>query len=90
MSNSQLDDMRHEDHLRWIAGEIGLTLEELKELEPDPVLEPIMVDEIEMGYWLTFSDDADPELLAKVKGLDASRTVRIGLPPEEPDQGDLD
>lgn len=90
MSNSQLDDRRYEDQLRWIAGQIGLTFEELEELDPDPELEPITVGEVVTGYAVTFRDDADPELLAKVRGLDDNRTVRVGLAPDEPEPDDLD
>lgn len=89
MSKSRVDEKLYEDHLRWIAGEVGLTLEELKELDFYPVVEPIMAGDVETGYAVTFSEDADPELLAKVRGLDGNRTVRIGLPPEEPGQDDL-
>lgn len=89
MSSSQMDDKLEEDRRRWIAEEVGLTLEELEELDFDPVVEPITAGDVETGYAVTFSEDADPELLAKVRGLDGNRTVRIGLPPEEPGPDDL-
>lgn len=87
MSNSQLEDRQERDFIAWVASEVGLSVNELTELDFD-VDEMSGHDGAVYGHMVTFGEESDPQILAKVGGLQPGRWVQIGFPPDEPDQPD--
>jgi len=82
MSSRQSDERQEHEFVAWVASEVGLTVEELTQLDFD-------VDAMEgndgaiYGHVVTFSEGAEPEVLAKVEGLQDGRWVQIGFPSED-------
>ncbi|MCP1575364.1 hypothetical protein J2S30_003743 [Herbaspirillum rubrisubalbicans] len=88
MNSRGLEDAREKEFIRALAGELGITADELQE-----VLEEVLPDEIDgfaVGFIVNFRVDADPSILAKVQGLGAGQyTLNIGNVFEnEPDDED--
>lgn len=85
MSSAQLEERQEREFIAWVASEVGLSVEELTELDFD-------VDEITgndgavYGHTVTFGDESDPTILAKISGLQPGRWVQIGFPHEGPDE----
>jgi len=78
MSNRQLDDAREAAFDRELAAALGISVDDLTDLEYD--LDPHSAGEIHIGYNVNFAVDAcNPAILAKVKGLVNGQWVRIGL-----------
>jgi hypothetical protein len=84
VSSSQLDDRREREFREWVASEVGLSIDELEDLDFD-VDEQVGKDDAVYGHIVTFADDANPAVLAKVAGLQDGRWVSIGFPPEDPE-----
>ncbi len=74
MSNRQLEEMQEEAFDRKLAVELGISYEELCELEWD-----IDTNESDDGlvysYIVTFSDSSPKDILDKVDGLEDGRVV---------------
>ncbi|MCI5208484.1 MAG: hypothetical protein D3910_06755 [Candidatus Electrothrix sp. ATG2] len=76
MSNRQLEEMQEEASDRKLAAELGISYEELCELEWD-----IDTNESDDGlvysYVVTFSDSSPKDILDKVDGLEDGRVVYL-------------
>lgn len=78
MSSRQLEEMQEEQAYRNIAEELGITYEELCQLDFE-----IDTNESNDGlvyeHIITFSDSSPQEILDKINGLRNGNTVRIQL-----------
>ncbi|MBL6987852.1 MAG: hypothetical protein ISR72_12615 [Methylobacter sp.] len=76
MSNRQLEEKQEEIADRHLASELGMTYEELCELEWD-----IDTNESNDGlvyeYIVTFTDSSPRNILDKIEGLEDGRVVRL-------------
>jgi len=84
MSSRQLEEQAERKFDAWVAGQLGLTTEELAQLQWSHD-EDALRDGTSTGLIISFDEDSDPDLLAKIRNLDDYQ-VRMGLPPGEPDQ----
>lgn len=85
MSSRQLEEQAERKFETWVAGQLGLTTEDLERLQWSHD-EDTLRDGTPTGLVITFDEDSDPDLLARIRNID-NHQVRIGFPPEEPDQG---
>ncbi|MYL97216.1 hypothetical protein GR702_05450 [Novosphingobium sp. FGD1] len=84
MSSPGFEERQEREFRAWIASEVGLSLDELESLDFDLDAQ-VGNDGVTYGHVVTFGDGADPELLAKISGLQDGRWVAIGFPPDEPE-----
>ena len=84
MSSRQLEEQAERKFDTWVAGQLGLTTEELAQLHWSHD-EDTLRDGTPTGLIVTFDEDCDPDLLSKIRNLN-DHQVRIGFPPGEPDQ----
>lgn len=68
MSNRQLEERQEESSGRSLAAELGITYEELLELDYE-VAENASDDGLVYEYIVTFSEGSPSQILSKVKGL---------------------
>lgn len=87
MSGNRWDDRHERRQAEWAASELGITVEELEVLDWS-IHENDGNDGAVYGYRVEFGKGSDPEVLAKIDGLQNGLWVNIGFPPEpyEPDQ----
>ena len=76
MSNQQLEEKNQEDADRKLAKILGISYEEIIELEYE-IHENESEDGLVYGQYVQFSKDVAPEILMKIKGLDQNFTVNI-------------
>ena len=76
MSNRQLEEKQGEMADRHLASELGITYEELSELEWD-IDTNESKDGLVYGYIVTFTDSSPKKILDKIKGLEDGRVVRL-------------
>lgn len=82
------EEQHERDQLVWVAQSVGLSVEELAELEWE--MEPIESnDGATMGYMVVFASNSDSRLLKKVRGLGPGFTVQVGFPPDYGDEPQL-
>lgn len=83
MSSRQLEDRQEREQLEWIAGELGISVDELSQQDFD-VDAHDGHDGAVYGYRVTFTKDADPEVLSKIATLQDGRWANIGFPSDNP------
>jgi hypothetical protein len=88
MSSRQLEERQEAEFIAWVASEVGLTVDELTTLDFE-VDEITGNDGTAYGHTVTFDEGSDPEILAKVRGLQGDSWVQIGFPPDEPEPEDV-
>ncbi len=86
MSSRELEDYQERKQHEWVASQLGITHEELDQLDWE-LSENGGNDGAVYGHYVTIQDGADPDILAKISGLQDGRWVAIGFPSddEEPD-----
>ena len=82
MSSRQLEEQQERRFNAWVAEELGLSLDELEGLDWS-IDESDGNDGAVYGHIITFDDGSDPDILAKIDGLQDGRWVQIGFPPGE-------
>lgn len=76
-----VEEQQDRDQLVWVSQSVGLTVEEMAELEWE--LESIESGEgATLGYMVVFASNSDKRLLKKVRGLSPGFTVQVGFPPD--------
>lgn len=70
-AKEQLYDNQQEALYEMLAEHLGITYDEVEEIEPQ-INENIGSDEVVYGYYLTFKKDAPREILEKIEGLDSN------------------
>ena len=78
MSSRQLEEMQEEQAERAIAEELGITYEELCQLDYEMDTNESS-DGLVYEHIITFSDDSPEEILGKISGLESGNTVRVQL-----------
>lgn len=78
MSSRQLEEIQEERANREIANEIGITYEELCQLDWD-IDKNESNDGLIYEYIITFSEDSPKEILDKIHGLENGNSVRFQL-----------
>lgn len=78
MSSRQLEEMQEEQADRNIAEELGITYEELCQLDFE-IDTNESSDGLVYEHIITFSDDSPQEILNKLSGLENGNTVRVQL-----------
>ena len=77
MSNRQLEEQAEERQAVAVAAALGISVEDLNEMDWE--LEAAESNEGALhGYNVNFAEGSDPDVLAKIKGLNDGRWVRIG------------
>lgn len=79
MSSRQLEEQQDQARDAWVANALGMTVEELSELEWD-VHEIDGSDGTVYGYRVEFGADTDPTIIARIGG----DSVIIGFPTDDP------
>jgi len=78
MSMKDLLEDRHErERLEAIASELGISADELSELDWT-ISDHTSADGLLYGHNIYFGEGSDPQILARIKGLTDGRWVRIG------------
>lgn len=76
MSNQQLEEKNQEDADRKLAKILGISYEEITELDYE-IHENESEDGLVYGQYVEFNKDVSPEILKKIKGIDQNFTVYI-------------
>ena len=71
IAKEQLYDNQQEAFYESMAERLGITYDEVEEIEPQ-INENTGNDEAVYGYYLTFKEDAPREILDKIEGLDSN------------------
>jgi hypothetical protein len=76
LSSDQLDEQREADWMGYVANELGISVDELYELDAQTD-----VDEYQTVLTVSFHRDSPLELLGKIKGLSKGQlSLQIGYP----------
>lgn len=81
MSSRQLEEQQDQARDAWVANALGMTAEELSELDWD-VHEIDGNDGAVYGYRVEFDADTDPDIIKRVGGY----SVDVGFPSDEQEQ----
>lgn len=76
MSNQQLEEKNQEDADRKLAKILGISYEEITELDYE-IHENESEDGLVYGQYVEFNKDVAPEILKKIKGIDQNFIVNI-------------
>jgi len=72
-----LDDRQEREQLEAVASELGISADELAEL--DWTIEPhTSADGLVYGNNVNFGENSNPDILVRIKGLMPGRWIRIG------------
>jgi hypothetical protein len=89
MSSRQLEERQEREFHKWIASELGISVDDLNS-------EDWSLDEIDgndgavYGHRVTFSQDTASDFLVEVCGAADQYSVDIGFPPDEYEPDDPD
>lgn len=73
----QINEQRDKQSDERLAQALGLTIEELYQLDYDST--PITSGNIVTAYEYSFSKDSPQEILEKIKSLSAENTIQLGI-----------
>ncbi|WP_293266733.1 hypothetical protein [Neptunomonas sp.] len=76
MSNRQLEEMQEEQAHRELATELGITYEDLCELEWSTDINESS-DGLIYDHVITFSEDSPKDILSKIEGLENGCSIRV-------------
>lgn len=76
MSKEQLEEKQQEQADRELAQKLGISYDELLELEYE-IQENKSNDDLTYGFFIQFSQNCDVEILKKIKGLEKSNTFHL-------------
>lgn len=76
MSKEQLEEQLQEDFDKKLALKLGITYEELMELDYE-IHENTSDDGLVYGEYIQFNENGNPDILKKIEGLDQHFTVYI-------------
>ena len=88
MSSRELDDRREHEFVTWVAGQLGLSVDELEQLEWSHD-EDTLADGTATGLVINFDESVDPAILAKVRNI-SGHQAHLPLPPENPTEPERD
>jgi hypothetical protein len=80
MSNREFEDPEERELLEWVASQLGITPKELSEQDCSIEEDPGEDDDI-YGYNVKFGPGSDPEVLARIRGLQNGNVAFVGFPP---------
>jgi hypothetical protein len=88
MSSSQLDDIYEEQRNHKLAEILGISYDEVVELDPE-VHERTSNDGVLYGFYIEFDENSPKHIVDKISGVDSTGTLYIDANAfDEPDDDD--